>query len=96
MIRELAKKYSWPATNFIRGQHVGPTGRWAEVVCIYLEGGCDALVEYARPGKRRSFRFATAILEELKSAPTILAAAELAEEVQRSLPKRIDDAQALR
>jgi hypothetical protein len=92
VIQELRNKYDWPRSNHVDGCHVVPFGRWAEVVCIYLEGGCDALVEYARRDEQESFYFAVAILEELQSSGSVSAQATLADELARDLQNRREDA----
>jgi hypothetical protein len=72
-----------------------PLGRWADVVCDYLEGGCDVLLAYARRPEADSFSFAVHVLSELKSAEATVALAELAGEVVAELPRRLADAKTL-
>jgi hypothetical protein len=93
-IRELQERHAWPRENRQGNAHVVPLGRWAEVVCAYLEGGADALVAYAQRDEPKSFYFAVSILSELKSA-AVLALAELAAKVERELRWRILDAVTL-
>jgi hypothetical protein len=59
---------------------------------VYLEGGADALVAYARRDEPKSFYFATSILSELKSAASVLAFAELAAGIESDLSRCIEDA----
>lgn len=91
VIRELQVEFAWPRTNRVRGVHVVPLGRWAEVVCLYLEGGCDALTAYARSSEPESFNFAVSVLSEVKTSACVVALAELAADVSRALPKRKKD-----
>ena len=95
VIRELQRLHRWPHGYLVDGRHVVPLGRWADVVCTYLEGGCDALREYARWSEPDSFSFAVSVLEELKSAVAAKTLAELAGEVAAALPKRLADAKKL-
>src|SRR5689334_8349569 len=66
-IRELQERHAWPYGNRQGDQHVIPLGRWADVVCTYLEGGADALVAYARRNEPEAFDFAVSILSGVKS-----------------------------
>lgn len=92
VIRELQERYSWSQSKRDGGAHVVPLGRWADVVCSYLDGGADALVSYAHSKEPDSFYYAVSVLGDLKSSVAVLALAELAAEVQRDLPKRRGDA----
>lgn len=91
VIRELQAKHNWPHSNRVGDVHVAPLARWAEVVCTYLEGGCDALVNYARRTKPESLAFAVSVLGEVKSAECVLALAELSEDVDGVSPERLKD-----
>ena len=95
VVRELQQRYAWPYDNREGDKHIVPLGRWAAVVCAYLEGGADALVAYARREEPQSFYFAVSVLRELKSPAAVLALAELAAEVTRDLRERIEDAVVL-
>jgi hypothetical protein len=92
VIRELQEHHSWPHGNRQGDKHVVPLGRWADVVCVYLEGGTDALVTYARRKEAESFYFAVSILGDLKSSASVLALAELATGVESHLQTGIEDA----
>lgn len=92
VIRELTAKHGWPRSNCVGDAHVAPLARWAEVVCTFLEGGCDALVEYARKPEPKSLYFAVSVLEQVKSAAAVLALAELADDIVRASPERTEDA----
>jgi hypothetical protein len=91
VIRELQREHGWPHSNRQGKSLVVPLGRWADVVCVYLEGGCDALVAYARRREPDSFDFAASVLEELKSAAAVGAMAELARGLVKRLPERLGD-----
>lgn len=92
VIRELQAKHAWPRSNRAAN---GPLARWAEVVCAYLEGGCDALVNYARRPESDSLYFAVAVLQEVKSAACVLALAKLSEDTVKALPKGVKDGLSL-
>src|SRR5262245_40509161 len=68
VICELQVQHNWPRSNLVNGELVPPLARWADVVCAYLEGGCDALIAYARGTEPRAFYFAVSVLEEVRSA----------------------------
>jgi hypothetical protein len=94
-IRELKARHKWPHSHLVGGRHVVPLGRWADVTCSYLEGGCDALLAYARRPEADAFSFAVHVLSELKSAPAAAALAELSREVAAALPRRLAEAKTL-
>jgi hypothetical protein len=91
VIRELQAKHGWTRSNQPGAAHLVPLARWAEVVCAYLEGGCDALVTSARQPEPDSLYFALAVLQEVKSSAAALALAELAFDIEGSLSKRAAD-----
>jgi hypothetical protein len=92
VIRELQAKHYWYETDRNDVVNCAYLAPWVEVICLYLEGGCDALVSYARKKQEKSFYFAVAVLEELKSTASILAVAELCSDVANELPISIEDA----
>jgi hypothetical protein len=91
VIREIQDKYGWSSSNQADGAHVVPLARWADVVCTYIEGGCDALVAYARGPDSESTHFAIQILGDVKSEACVLALADLSEDIIKDLPARLKD-----
>ena len=90
-IRELQREYQWPRTNFIANARAVPLGRWAEVVCDYLDGGCEALVAYAKRPEDDAFHFAVSVLGEIKSPEAVQALVDLASDAPILLPERLND-----
>lgn len=89
-IQELATEFAWPRENKINGELVAPLGRWAEVVCAYLAGGCQALIAYARQPEQDAARFAIGVLEELKNPQSVSALAALAADFRKAPPRLSD------
>jgi hypothetical protein len=92
VVRELQAKYDWPRSNRVNGRHVVPLGRWAEVVCAYLEGGWDALIDYARGPEPDAFYFAISVLEVTKSPVSLVVLTELSSIISKKLSSRKADA----
>ena len=91
VIQELRAKHDWSPSNHDGDANIVPLARWSEVVCNYLEGGCDALVEYARSPEQESLYFAVSILAKVKSAACVLSLAELSADIATALPARVKD-----
>jgi hypothetical protein len=92
VIRELAEQYRWSRSGLDDdGALIGPMGRWAEVICAYLEDGASALVRYARRREAKSFHFAVAVLGDLKTTDAVAAMAQLTDDVAKELPERLQD-----
>jgi HEAT repeat protein len=93
VILELSTEYRWSRSiHDDAGRHVGPMARWAEVVCTYLDGGCDALVDYARRAEDESFHFAVSLLGDVKAPESAFALADLTNDLLRAFPERVHDA----
>lgn len=92
LLREVQQKFELTDSEAAGNLRVVPLGRWAEVVCTYLDGGCDAVAEYGRRSRKNSFYFAVSLLEEIKTEQSVSILAEFCGEVVTALPERIPDA----
>ena len=92
VIRELESKHGWSRSDHNNNVRIVPMARWADVVCEYLSGGCNALVAYARKADTDSLNFSISVLEVLKSTESAIALKELSSDVVRALPDRLIDA----
>jgi hypothetical protein len=97
-IKDLSKNHNWPLTKHVGGARVVPLARWAEVVCVYLEEGCDGLIRHSQSLDEDAFSFAVSIFEELKTADAVAALAKLAGDASiqaRALKDQLDLADAI-
>lgn len=96
LLQELSTKHAWSysgiETDGARQIRVAPFAKWVEVICEYLDGGCDALVAYAQRSDEGCWHFAVAVLESLKTGTSLLGIAELAELIRGDLQNRPKDA----
>ena len=74
-IREMQRQYEWPQSNLVNEEHVAPLGRWADVVCRYIEEGHDGLVALAKDSECRTF--CIGLLEDLASAGSVRALVQI-------------------
>jgi len=91
VVRGLAAAYGWARRERVGRKRFVPLGRWADVVCLYLDGGVPAMVAYARRRQAGAFAFAVHVLEEVRSAAAVRGMAELARGLTKSLARRVAD-----
>ena len=86
LLRQLKEKHGWSDTGFEGRTRVVPFGRWANVVCCYLERGHDGLVALTKSKKAKgAFReFCISLLEELRGPESVDALIRIGGGVLRS------------
>jgi hypothetical protein len=73
LLRQLKADWNWSESGRVRGQLVVPFGRWADVVCRFLEDGYPGLVALAT-GKQTAkhfLEFCLAVLGELHTPESV-------------------------
>lgn len=91
VIRELQLLHNWRRTNHIGNAHVVPLARWAEVVCVYLDGGCEALVRYAQLPETGACYFAISVLRQIKSPEAIRGLIDFVSSISTTRLLTLDD-----
>lgn len=81
LLRTLKAKHSWSDTGWEGRRRVVPFGRWAEVVCRFLEQGCDGLVRMAGESADAA-GFCVGVLEEVKTPESVVALLAVASAVK--------------
>jgi hypothetical protein len=89
LLRQLKQEHRWSVTGFENGRRVVPFGRWADVICCYLEQGYDGLVALATgPKAKRSLAdFCIGLIEVLPDPASVRALVEIGGPVLRSPAK---------
>lgn len=95
LLRELSSKHNWSYSGREKGYRVVPFAKWVEAVSVYLDGGVDALVNYACQPGGESWTFALAIFESMRSTVSIDALVKLVDFCLQSLRERKELAQKL-
>jgi hypothetical protein len=75
LLRQLKADHDWSDTGFDRGRRIVPFGRWADVVCRFLEDGYPGLVALAtgRQSAKTFMEFCLAVLCELHTVDSVQA-----------------------
>jgi hypothetical protein len=89
LLRQLKQEHGWSDTGFENGARVVPFGRWADLICCYLEQGYGGLVALATGprAKRGLADFCIGLIEELPDAASVRALIEIGGPVLRSPAK---------
>jgi hypothetical protein len=80
LLRQLKAEHRWSNSGRKGRTRVVPFGRWAEVVCCYLEDGSPGLIRLAR-GDKRFFDFCVSLLEEFPTSEGMAALLAIGREV---------------
>ncbi len=79
-LRSLEARCGWSYTGKKGRGRVVPLGRWSEVVCRFLEGGCNGLVRLSRESTEAP-EFCLSVLESVRTPESVAAVAEIAGQV---------------
>jgi hypothetical protein len=95
LLQELSQEHHWSEIEFDnQGREIVPLGRWAGVVCAYLEGGYERLIMLAIETlpDTSMVSFCCAVLEALKTSQSVDALSQMALTLAPTSPENIDAA----